>query len=124
MKRAWLALLAVALCMVISGCGEEGSFEAVGQRVYTYEDSNDIIPPSVVLMEHHRFQFTFSAVSSFIGWGTYCIDGDTLVLNTDDEMYQYTFKIVEDEGGYLVFDADNSSETIHFADFKDGAVFK
>ena len=75
MKRAWLALLAVALCMVISGCGEEGSFEAVGQRVYTYEDSNDIIPPSVVLMEDHRFQFTVSAVSSFIGWGTYCIDG-------------------------------------------------
>ena len=59
MKRALLALLAVALCMIISGCGEEGSSEAVGQRVYTYEDSNDIIPPSVVLMEDHRFQFTF-----------------------------------------------------------------
>ena len=58
--------------------------------------------------------------------GTYTVDGDTLVLHTDDGEYTYTFTVEKDEDGIrrLIFDAENSSDFLHFGEFGDGAVFE
>ena len=52
------------------------------QRVYSYRESDSVVKPSISLFEGNRFQFTFSAVSSYLGVGTYAIYDDILVLNT------------------------------------------
>ena len=63
---------------------------------------------------------TFSGYSSYFGHGTYQLNEDTLVLNTDDGYYTYTFKV--QENGYT-FDADHSSDNTHYAKLPDGALF-
>ena len=94
------------------------------QRVYSYRESDSVVKPSISLFEGNRFQFTFSAVSSYLGVGTYAIYDDILVLNTDDGKYRYTFRIDGENIDRLIFDADDSSENIHLGDFEDGAVFR
>lgn len=94
------------------------------QRVYAYRESDSVVKPSISLFEGNRFQFTFSAVSSYLGVGTYTIYDDILVLNTDDGKYRYTFRIDGENIDRLIFDAEASSENIHFGDFEDGAVFR
>lgn len=90
-------------------------------RVYVYRDSENVLPASFTLYEDNTFTFTFSAVSSYIGVGTYRIENDQLILTTDDGNFVYTFTAGDD--GYI-FDAENSSDMIWFADFQDGSVFR
>lgn len=126
MKKLWLVLFVGILSLLITAtaCEKKVTIKALEQRTYVYEDSDDIIKPNVTLKADNRFQFNFSPLSSYIGFGTYSLDGNTLVLHTDDDNYRYTFKIVEGKSTCLVFDAEDSSENIHFADFSDGSVFK
>ena len=64
--------------------------------------------------------FIFSALSSYIGTGTYSTDGGKLTLNTFDFDQTYVFDITENG---LKFDADASSENLWFSDITDGAFF-
>ena len=63
---------------------------------------------------------SFAAYSSYLGRGTYTLSADTLVLNTNDGYYTYTFKVQEDG---FAFDAANSSANTHYAKIPDGALF-
>ena len=94
------------------------------QRVYIYKESDDVVKPSIILYGDNKVQFTFSAVSSYLGIGTYTIEDDFLVLNTSDGVYTYTFKIEGEDMDRLIFWADKSSESIHQGNFEDGAVFE
>ena len=87
---------------------------------YVCKDSKGAMAPSVTLYEDGEFTFFFSAYSSYIGYGTYQMDGDTLTLRTDDGRFLYTFEIVEDT---LVFDEENSSEALWYSNITDGSVF-
>ena len=122
-KKLIVAILWIAVCLTISSCGKktlsDGGLEL---RTYTYQNSNELVPPaSLSLLENNRFSFGFSAQRSYIEFGSYSIDGDTILLTTDDGDFHYAFTITEDG---LVFDAVNSSECIWYADFTDGVVFQ
>ena len=124
MKKGIAVFLAAAMALPAGSCKSSAPSEGaldLEPRIYTYSESDELIPPSIQLLEGDRFQFTFSALSSYIAFGSCRADGDTLVLNTDDGDFRYTFKITEDG---LVFDAANSSENIWYADFTDGALFQ
>lgn len=134
MKKFAALFFALVFCLLLVGCDKQGRSEAELQsiyqnaenRIFVYGESDSLFKPSVTLLEDNRFQFTFSVVSSYLGIGTYAIHDDLLVLNTDDGMYTYTFK-VEMEGDVikrLIFDEKRSSDHIHFGEFEDGAVFE
>ena len=59
---------------------------------------------------------------SYIGIGTYRIDGDTVTLNTDDGFYTYVFTFRND---VLIFDGENSDTipTYGFTPVTDGTIF-
>ena len=87
---------------------------------YVFTKSQDLIPPSLLLMEDGTFQLNFSVYSSYIGRGSYKINGDRLVLNTSDGIFTYVFTIAEKS---LIFDAEASSDMLWYSDFTDGSVF-
>ena len=89
-------------------------------RYYCMRSSEEIIKPGFALFEDGTFSMTFSAVSSYIGIGTYEMTEDKLTLRTNDGQFTYVFDIVEDK---MIFDAEASSEMVWFSDMKDGAVF-
>ncbi len=79
--------------------------------------------------KREEFTFTFSMLSSYIGYGTYEEDNEYIVAHTKDGKNTYTFKKT-DQG--LIFVADRSSEMPHYgyepgaegkACVPDGAVF-
>lgn len=98
-----------------------GTANAEIKRVYAFKESEEIIKPVVTLYDNGMFQFTFSAVSSYIGFGEYILENDKLTLNTDDGKFTYVFDVVNDN---LVFDAENSSEMLWFSDMYDGCIFE
>lgn len=96
------------------------SLEGNRLRKYVYQGSEDVVPANFVLEEGNRFLFTFSAESSYVGVGTYEINGDKLILRTNDGAVYFFFA---DGDGY-VFDAENSSGFRWGADFENGSVFR
>lgn len=123
MKKIVCLFISVALLAgVLIGCGNRTQAKLPeGTRVYSLRDSSDLMPPSITLEENGQFTFVFSALSSYIGRGSYEIRDERVVLNTDDGDFHYTFDMT-DEG--LVFDAEGSSANTWYADIPDGAVFK
>ena len=111
-----------------------GTANATLIRTCVFEDSKEIIKPSISLYDNGMFQFTFSAYSSYIGVGNYTIENNRMTLNTDDGKFTYVFDMVkkdDDDPKYstahgemkFVFDAEHSSEMLWMSDIYDGCEF-
>ena len=139
MKRTTTMLIALLLCLFIfTACDRDlsknsnsqstndtvdTSEDIVIERIYVCEESDDVFKPIITLFGDNKCSFTFSALSSYLGIGTYTIEDDFFVLNTDDGLYTYTFKIEGEDMDRLIFVADKSSDYIHQGQFEDGSVF-
>lgn len=131
--KVWSVLLAAGM-LFLPSCGRVASAEQLGEtdvpdeaaktgRVYSYRDAESALEwdkPGFTLYEDGTFYFYFSAISSYVGLGTYELDGDTLVLATGDGNYEYCFTA---DGEAYVFDGEHSSKVTHFAEIPDGARF-
>lgn len=99
---------------------------------YVFYDSVDMISPSLVLnTDEKTATFCFSAFSSYIGYGTYEIKDNRLILTSNDGFKRtYVFEIKDN---CMIFKADESSKIPEYdygADIgvrcpvPDGAVFE
>ncbi len=65
---------------------------------YVFHPDNDLFNRSTVrLYEDQTFQFVFSPVSSYLGYGKYEIKDGRLILYTDDGKYTFVFEMQEDK---------------------------
>ncbi|MDD4772669.1 MAG: hypothetical protein PHZ09_03600, partial [Eubacteriales bacterium] len=85
------------------------------------DDSEFCKRAEVVLYDDGTFTFTFSPVSSYLGYGTYETDDERLILNTDDGQYTYVFDMTDDT---LVFNAAASAYQLWQYGITDGSVLK
>lgn len=126
-------ILLAAGVLFLPACGaEEEAGEtdvpnetAITGRVYSYREAETALEwdkPGFTLYEDGTFYFYFSAISSYVGLGTYELNEETLVLTTNDGNYEYCFTAAEGGDSY-VFDKENSSKVTHFAEIPDGARF-
>ena len=118
MKKLTAVLLIFVCILTAASCGSN----SVKQGSYIFTPSEDSFGTgaSVLLYGDNKATVSFALFSSYIGFGTYKASGDTLVINTDDGQYHYTFKIVEDG---LKFDAEKSSDMTWGSTFTDGDIF-
>jgi hypothetical protein len=87
---------------------------------YVFHPDNDLFNRSTVrLYEDQTFQFVFSPVSSYLGYGKYEIKDGRLILSTDDGKYTYVFEIQKDR---LVFIQTENSYS-EMGKFTDGSEF-
>lgn len=104
--------------------GEIPSYDDGGKNclsTFTYiESAEQLIKPNFKLYEDGTFMFVFHPLSSYLGYGTYRLDGAKLVLTTNDGQ---VYKFKEDNFGNYVFDAENSSENLYMSDIVHKAVF-
>lgn len=125
MKKFTLILVIVLIfSFSIVGCSNSQTSElSIG--TYVFEASDDIIKPTISLEKDNKFSFTYSGLSSYLPMGTYTIDNNRLLLNTDDtadnKKIVYVFEIKNET---LIFSADKSTPIPSFANVPDGAVFK
>lgn len=102
------------------------------EQLYIYKDSVDPLAPQFTLFPRTKqFQFTYSAFSSYLPYGTYDLTDSTLTLRTDDGKNVYVFKV--QKNGFA-FDAAQSSSIPQYkysgdaqeaqSPVPDGAVFQ
>lgn len=102
--------------------GEDGTSFAVDRTlIKTTKDAYDTMYPSIWLREDGTFTMNYSAVSSYVGGGTYTLENGQLVLNTSDGKYTYRFDVVGDK---LVYREEGSSTMDWWADLFDGCIFE
>lgn len=125
-------LMALTLMVSFTACGKnKKTGSGKGSSVvsadadffgkYVFAGSDAAHESIIVLGEDGSFTFTFSHLSSYVGYGQYTLKDDVLTLKTDDGQYHYTFKVVD---GTLVLDGKNSSKETWNGEFKDGSVFE
>lgn len=93
--------------------------EQVYSMVYKTPDYKTV----VLQPQTGTFSFCYSMLSSYLPYGAYTLEDDTLTLRTDDGKYTYVFAV---QDGALVFDASQSDEVPAFkgeTPLADGAVF-
>ncbi len=107
---------------LLAGCAESPGLPV---RCYVFEQSDEVLKPTVTLEENNRFSFMYSGLSSYLPRGTYEIDQNKLILRAEDaigdSVIQYVFEINDDT---LIFQAKQSTIIPSFASLPDGAVFK
>lgn len=90
-------------------------------RTYVFRDSAaEFTEPNFKLFSSGKFTFEFSATSSYFGVGHYTIEGNELIMITDDGKYTYCFNIV---GDTMVFNAEKSTDILWGTDITHGSVF-
>ena len=60
--------------------------------------------------QNGEFTFSYDALSSYLSYGNYEIEGNRLIAVTEDQKYHYQF--ITTDYGALLFDAKNSSEIL------------
>jgi len=115
MKKILLIILCL-LTIFLSGCSKP----TLSKGVYIFEESSELMKPTLTINEDYKFSLIFSGVSSYIGLGNYEVKDNYLYLNTEDGKFIYVFEVKKDE---LIFNADNSSTALWFSDIKDGSKF-
>lgn len=87
---------------------------------YSFKDSVDPIDPTIILSQkEQRFQFTYSALSSYIAVGTYELTDSELTLKTDDGNNTYVFTIA---GNTFIFNSKKSTAIPKYKHSSDGTV--
>lgn len=128
-KEGWLFAIRVARDEIedvttINACDyipKENTQVKTAIKTYSFRESEDVIKPTLTLFEGNEFSFTFSGISSYLGFGTYHISDNSLTLRTSDGRYRYVFEI---RGEELIFKAGDSSKELHYSGLYDGAVMK
>ena len=119
MKKFAALLLIFVFILSFAACSRSEEVEQ-GAYFYTPSDGSFGTGATVLLYGKGYATIYFSLFSDYIGFGTYDVSGDTLVVNTDDGNFHYAFKIVEDG---LKFDAAHSSNMTWGSTFTDGDIF-
>lgn len=103
-----LAFLIVWLILIFAcGCSND-NFSTLEIGKYVIEHSEEVEVPYILLEENKRFVFMYSLLSSYLPEGTYSIDGNKLILTTDDETESiYVFLIKKNK---IVFVASESTD--------------
>ncbi len=99
---------------------DRGTANAKPTHHYVFEESEEILKPSLTLFDNGMYSFTFSAISSYLGMGNYEIEDGRLTLYADEKPVYY-FDIL---GNDLSFDAKSSVKQTWYSGLYDGAIMK
>ncbi len=123
MKKSYIAkYLLLILISLLVGCSNDNKnteqYLPIGN--YIMEESEEIIKPIVSLEDGNKFTFNYSVFSSYYNHGSYEEEGSNLILETDDGMFKYVFKIKDDT---LIFNEKESSEISSYKKVPDGPSY-
>lgn len=111
-----LCCCSVIVFLMVLVCGCNNHIAVISEGTYLMQGCDMSIAPYVSIEEkdgQKTFEFVNSYASSYISYGSYVIENDTLVLS-DENGNVYTFNI---DGTSLIFNADKSSKLVEYDGF-------
>lgn len=127
-KAAALAVLCMTVVVFLATNGvEKKAYDSYVLQASVSEEEEMFLPGLGLDREEETFSFGFDLLSSYLSCGTYEIKDDVLTAVTNDGMYRYRFKVIDENT--LEFMQEGSSEVKLINEdmgiaVKDGAIFK
>ncbi len=122
MKKLLLTVL-LALTLLLTACTEAEILpEDVADKIYVYEEDGfggDFI---ISLYGDGTFSYSAGPLSSYIGYGSWTLEGDTVTLSDVGMGARESVYVFEYSRGELVFEADGS-DNFMYVKVNDGARF-
>lgn len=122
MKRRLVSALLLLLVLLAAGCSSQPAAvtaDDLADQVYLYEKEGFGSDFYITLNADGSFEFYEGGLSSYIGTGTWELDGNAVTLTTYDEMYVNHFTV---EDGALVYQSADSTGFMYLT-VSDGEKF-
>ena len=91
-------------------------------KTYTYEKGGFYGSFDILINDDGTYTYYEGSASSYLGMGTWTLEGDVLCLSDDDEFGYSLVNYFRFDGANLVFQSENSSNFI-YVKVADGARF-
>lgn len=115
-------ILLVLSSLVLFGCSNDSYkeiayetnesvevLESSKSKVYSLVvDTEKQYVPYLYLEDDNTFSFTYDVLSSYLAYGSYELVDDKIKCKTSDNLYNYTFDIIDDKT--IEFNVEESSE--------------
>lgn len=122
-KHLFLIFLSVLTLLAFAACGEKfETAEDYANRSYIYEGGGFGGDFSITLDEDGTFSYYEGLLSSYIGFGSWTVEGDIITLTEDPEGTYGFVNHFRMEDGDLVFVSEGSSDFL-YVDVSDGERF-
>lgn len=118
-KRAKFLFPLLCALLLFAGCAQKVSADDIAGKTYIYEKPGFGGNFTVTLDADGSSTYYEGLLSSYIGFGDWELDGDTLTVHDSWNGDVFNFRV---EGGDLVFMAEGSSRFM-FIDVSDGEKF-
>lgn len=96
------------LCLLLTACAREAPAPRSGVYRMSAPPETLNVPSLALDAETSFFAFSYDTLSSYLPYGSYAYDASTLVCTTDDGLYTYLFRRVNETT--LAFIADGSAD--------------
>ena len=120
----WILVVGILVCMIVPVCfmtQKKTDKTEFAETIITIdgdyclflpsdEQKENKSIPSLKVSRNGEFTFSYDALSSYLSYGNYEIEGNRLIAVTEDQKYHYQF--ITTDYGALLFDAKNSSEIL------------
>ncbi len=118
MKKIWISLVAILVFSAFLACSTYRDTTTVknGTYVLGQNGTDEVVSPYITISDED-ISFSYDALSSYLPYGTYTVDGDILTMTTYDEMYKYVFQLDDNK---LIFQKSESS-SVKVTDSRFGA---
>lgn len=122
--RAGCLALLLAITCLLTGCAETGSVKEsdIAGRTYTCQKDGFGGDFTIAMMDDGTFSYSEGPLSSYIGMGSWTLEGDVLHLSDtglQTKTRNYYFRV---DGSDLVFISENS-DSFSYIDVADGERF-
>lgn len=115
-------LLTLTLSLVLTGCSSTPRAEDLFGKIFYYEKDGFGSYFFITVQEDGSFSYYEGALSSYLGFGSWTLEGDLLTLTDtvlEDHPRVFCFRV---KGNDLIFLADRSDE-FTYVDVADGERF-
>lgn len=114
-KRRWKIFAAVfAMALLFTGCSGAEQDSGIAGNTYIYEKEGIGGDFAIDIFEDGTFSYYEGMLSSYIGFGSWTLDGDTLLLTEREQLEgQLRVNYFKVDGNDLVFLAENSSNFVY-----------
>ena len=116
MKKCFWRVYAAAFAMALlfTGCSGAEQDSGIAGKTYIYEKEGIGGDFAIGIFEDGTFSYYEGMLSSYIGFGSWTLDGDTLLLTEREQLEgQQRVNYFKIDGNDLVFLAENSSNFVY-----------
>lgn len=112
-RRIKLIISLFALALLFTGCAGSVPKSDIAGKAYTYENEGIGGDFTITINGDGTFSYCEGIASSYLGFGSWTLEGETLFLSDDEQMGYPLINCFKVDGNDLVFQAEGSTNFLY-----------